>query len=97
MAINRKLAIIIDMAVSGVVRPIRRIMLRRTGRSYGLSTTHPALGTVTLGNLMATWVAHDMTHLHQISRILARQYAEGVGPWQRFLGVLHCTGHSEMA
>ena len=42
MAINRKLAIIIDMAVSGVVRPIRRIMLRRTGRSYGLST-YPAV------------------------------------------------------
>lgn len=58
---------------------------------------HPALGTVTLGQLLAAWAAHDMTHLHQISRILAHQYREAVGPWSRFLGVLQCTGHSAPA
>ena len=58
---------------------------------------HPTLGSVTLGNLVATWAAHDLTHLHQISRIMAYQCREAVGPWSRFLGVMHCTGHSEKA
>ena len=56
---------------------------------------HPALGAVTLANLLATWAAHDLTHLHQISRIMANQYREAVGPWTRFLGVMQCAGHSE--
>ena len=58
---------------------------------------HPSLGVVTVGNLLSTWAAHDLTHLHQISRIMAYQCREAVGPWQRFLGVMHCTGHSEQA
>ena len=58
---------------------------------------HPALGAVTVSQLLATWAAHDMTHLHQIARIMAYQYREDVGPWSRFLGVLHCAGHSESA
>lgn len=56
---------------------------------------HPAFGEVTLSQLLATWAAHDMTHLHQIARIMAGQYREAVGPWKKFLGVLHCEGHSE--
>jgi hypothetical protein len=56
---------------------------------------HPTFGSVTLAQLLSTWTAHDMTHLHQISRTLAHQYREAVGPWIRFLGVLHCEGHSE--
>lgn len=55
---------------------------------------HPALGVVTLSNLLATWAAHDLTHLHQISRIMAHQYREAVGPWTAFLGVMKCNGHS---
>ena len=55
---------------------------------------HPALGEVTLSQLLATWAAHDLTHLHQISRILAHQYREAVGPWSQYLGVLQCAGHS---
>jgi DinB superfamily len=58
---------------------------------------HPALGTVTLSELLATWAAHDLTHLHQISRIMAYQYRESVGPWIKFLGVLRCAGHSAQA
>ena len=58
---------------------------------------HPNFGLVTLSQLVATWTAHDMTHLHQISRILAHQYREAVGPWVKFLGVLHCEGHSDPA
>jgi hypothetical protein len=55
---------------------------------------HPALGPVTLGNLLSTWAAHDLTHLHQISRIMAYQYRCAVGPWTKFLGVMQCAGHS---
>jgi hypothetical protein len=55
---------------------------------------HPALGTVTLSELLSTWAAHDLTHLHQISRVMAHQYREAVGPWRSYLGVMQCSGHS---
>jgi hypothetical protein len=55
---------------------------------------HPALGAVTLSELLATWAVHDLTHLHQIARVMAYQYREAVGPWGAYLGVLHCSGHS---
>jgi hypothetical protein len=55
---------------------------------------HPALGTVTLSQLLATWAIHDLTHLHQLSRVMAHQYRDAVGPWSAYLGVLQCTGHS---
>lgn len=55
---------------------------------------HPALGVVTLSQLLATWAVHDLTHLHQIARIMAHQYREAVGPWSKYLGVLQCAGHS---
>jgi hypothetical protein len=56
--------------------------------------THPAFGPVTLSQLLATWAAHDLTHLHQLSRVMAHQYRDAVGPWSAYLGVLHCSGHS---
>jgi hypothetical protein len=56
--------------------------------------THPALGVVTVSQLLATWAAHDLTHLHQLSRVMAYQYRQTVGPWSAFLGVLKCAGHS---
>ena len=55
---------------------------------------HPILGSVTLGQLLATWAVHDMTHLHQLARVMAHQYRGEVGPWESFLGVLRCQGHS---
>ena len=58
---------------------------------------HPVFGPVTLGQLLATWATHDLTHLHQLSRLMAHQYREAVGPWSVFLGVLHCHGHSSDA
>jgi hypothetical protein len=61
--------------------------LERRGR-------HPAFGVVTLSELLSTWAAHDLTHLHQLSRVMAHQYRDAVGPWNAYLGVLHCTGHS---
>ena len=68
-------------------------------RAMNLSVTdlelrgrHPDFGTVTLSQLLATWAAHDLTHLHQLSRVLAQPYREAVGPWSAYLGVLHCSG-----
>jgi hypothetical protein len=55
---------------------------------------HPALGVVTLSELLATWAVHDLTHVHQLSRVMAYQYRDAVGPWSAYLGVLRCTGHS---
>ena len=49
---------------------------------------HPALGPVTLRQLLATWVVHDSDHLVQISRVIAKRYAHDVGPWRTFLNVL---------
>jgi hypothetical protein len=55
--------------------------------------SHPAFGAVTLGQLLATWASHDLTHLHQLSRVMANQYRDEVGPWSAYLGVLKCNGH----
>lgn len=63
-------------------------------QDFSRRARHPALGPVTLSELLATWAAHDLTHLHQISRVMAHQYREAVGPWSAFLGVLQCNGHS---
>ncbi len=53
-----------------------------------LRGTHPALGTVTLAQLIATWAVHDLTHIAQIARVMAKQYGEAVGPWGEYLPVL---------
>ena len=52
---------------------------------------HPGLGVVTLRQLLATWVAHDLDHVVQISRVLARQYADEVGPWRAYLRIISGT------
>ena len=49
---------------------------------------HPALGVVTLRQLLATWVAHDLDHVVQIARVLARQYSDEVGPWRAYLRII---------
>jgi hypothetical protein len=49
---------------------------------------HPKLGEVTLRNLLATWVAHDLSHLAQIARVMAKQYKEEMGPWPEFFRIL---------
>jgi len=55
--------------------------LERTGR-------HPELGVVTLRQLLATWVVHDLDHLGQIARVLAKAYGDEVGPWRAYVSVL---------
>ncbi|HSM85874.1 MAG TPA: DinB family protein [Candidatus Limnocylindrales bacterium] len=68
--------------------------LNLTQEDFGRAGRHPALGPVSLSQLLATWAAHDLNHLHQISRVMARQYREAVGPWSAYLGVMQCEGHS---
>ncbi len=63
-------------------------------KDFARRGTHPSLGVVTVSQLLATWAVHDLTHLHQLSRVMANQYRETVGPWSAYLGVLKCAGHS---
>jgi hypothetical protein len=68
------------------VRRLREIapgpeLLARRGR-------HPELGAVTLGQHLATWVAHDLSHIGQIARVMARRYGSAVGPWRAYLPLL---------
>ena len=71
---------------------LRRLSLQPA--DFSRRGMRPSLGSVTVENLLATWAAHDLTHVHQLSRILAHQVREEVGPWSKFLGVLQCDGHS---
>jgi hypothetical protein len=50
---------------------------------------HPKLGEVTLRHLLATWVVHDLTHIAQITRVMAKQYKEEMGPWPEFFRILN--------
>jgi hypothetical protein len=59
-----------------------------TERELALEGEHPEFGPVTLRQLLATWVAHDLGHIAQTSRVLAKQYREAVGPWRAYLPVL---------
>jgi hypothetical protein len=54
----------------------------------GRRGTHPALGTVTLEQLLATWTVHDLGHLAQAARVMAKRYRDDVGPWAAYLPVL---------
>ncbi|WP_394603582.1 hypothetical protein [Fictibacillus sp. UD] len=49
---------------------------------------HPEFGSVTLKQLLSTWVVHDLTHLNQITRVLAKRYQDDVGPWKAYLSIL---------
>jgi hypothetical protein len=71
---------------SGNLRTLRE--WRLTDRELALEGEHPAFGRVTLRQLLATWVVHDLGHLAQTSRVLARQYRDAVGPWREYLPVL---------
>lgn len=54
-----------------------------------LEGEHPAFGAVTLRQLLATLVAHDLGHIVQVSRVMARQYREAIGPWRAYLSVMN--------
>ncbi len=62
--------------------------LNLTPEQFGLLGRHPDFGAVTLGQLLATWVAHDLDHVAQIARAMASRYRDEVGPWGAYLPVL---------
>jgi hypothetical protein len=62
--------------------------LSLTERDLGRRGTHAEFGIVTLGQHLATWVAHDLGHIGQVVRVMARQYTEAVGPWRAYLSIL---------
>ncbi len=59
-----------------------------TPQKLALAGTHPALGRVTLAQLLAAWVVHDLDHLGQMARVMAKQYSPEVGPWKKYLSIL---------
>lgn len=69
---------------------LRALADRRLGADHLARTgTHPTFGRVTLAQLLAAWAVHDLTHIAQIVRILAKRYDADVGPWKQFLGILN--------
>jgi len=60
-----------------------------TDRELALEAQHPALGTVTLRQLLSTWVVHDLGHLAQTSRVMAKRYREEIGPWREYLPIVN--------
>jgi hypothetical protein len=68
---------------------LRRLAaLKLTPADLARHGLHPQLGPVTLGQLLATWVAHDLDHIVQISRVMGRQYTDAVGPWRQYLRII---------
>jgi hypothetical protein len=63
-------------------------MIAFTPEALARKGRHPELGTVTLGELFAAWVVHDLTHIHQIARVMAKQFETQIGPWVKYMGVL---------
>jgi hypothetical protein len=61
---------------------------RLTDAHLALEGEHPAFGAVTLRQLLSTWVAHDLSHVAQIARVMAKQYREEVGPWREYLPIM---------
>ena len=63
--------------------------LKLTSEDLDRRGRHPAFGPVTLRQLLATWMAHDLDHLTQIARVIARQYSDEVGPWRAYLRIIN--------
>ena len=77
----------LDHAVQSLTRTprvLRELLSQHTGR-------HPELGAVTLQQLLATWVVHDLDHVRQLAEAIAHQYADQVGPWRQYLPILTAT------
>jgi len=69
--------------------------LNLTAQDFARRGLHPALGSVTLSELLSTWAAHDLNHLHQICRIMAYQVRDAEGPWSQFLGIMQRKNHPQ--
>lgn len=59
-----------------------------TDRELALEGEHPEFGAVTMRQLLSTWVAHDLGHIAQVARVMAKQYRDAIGPWREYLPVV---------
>jgi hypothetical protein len=87
--VNRALASLLDEFAA--LRAANVDLLRSwrlTDAELALEATHPGLGRVTLRQLLAAWVVHDLGHIAQVSRVLAKQYRNAIGPWVPYLPVV---------
>lgn len=89
---GRTLASLLDEFATLRRESLRQLAaLRLTDADLDRRGRHPELGVVTLRQLLATWVAHDLDHVVQVSRVLARQYSDEVGPWRAYLRIINGT------
>jgi hypothetical protein len=89
---GRTLASLLDELAALRQENLRELAtLRLTDADLDRRGRHPELGVVTLRQHLATWVAHDLDHVVQISRVLARQYSDDVGPWRAYLRIVSGT------
>ena len=63
--------------------------LKLTNTDFKKTGMHPVLGEVTMENLLATWVVHDLTHIAQATRVMAKQYKDAIGPWTEFFRIIN--------
>jgi hypothetical protein len=86
-----------DSSVEAMLETFRKLRAENLVRIHELNVApaqldlegaHPELGRVTLRQLLATWVVHDLAHIRQIARVMAKQYRDDVGPWREYLRVL---------
>jgi hypothetical protein len=85
---GRSIASLLDLFAAARRQSLQELAaLHLTADDLDRRGRHPQLGTVTLRQLLATWVAHDFDHLMQIARVMGRQYAGEVGPWREYLRV----------
>lgn len=86
---GKTLAQLLDEFAAARARSLAQLTeLRLTPADMARTGKHPDLGEVTLGQLLSTWVAHDLDHIAQIARVMAKSHGEDVGPWKAYLRVL---------
>ncbi len=87
---NQTLGQLLDAFAERRATNLTKLADRQLGPGHlARAGTHPKFGRVTLEQLLAAWVVHDLTHIAQIVRVLAKRYDGAVGPWKEFLGVLN--------
>jgi hypothetical protein len=90
---GKTLGELLDTFAEARARSLHRLQtMALTGDDLDRRGLHPELGPVSLGELLATWVVHDLSHIAQIARVMGRQYTEGVGPWLAYLPMLKRPG-----
>ncbi|MFC0216606.1 DinB family protein [Paenibacillus chartarius] len=84
-SVERKLEQFKELRALSIAKLLERMSEEKLLECTGY---HPAFGVVKARELISTWVAHDLTHIAQIARIMAKRYSADVGPWKAYLGIL---------